>query len=307
MIDFRYHIVSLVAVFLALAVGIVIGAFTLSGGVGDSLNQQASSLRTEQAQLRAQVQATGSALNQADDFAKIADPKLTGGVLTGKSVALIVLPATPDALVSASSTSITSSGATVASTVRLDDSWSDGRAAAQLRSAASSLGVDPSQTDAGRLPGIVLGKALAAQNTAAGKAVLTRLQDNSLIDLSGAENVAVDSIVVLWAGFPADTQAKTVTTWSGFVSGVGAATKAVVGVSGGPADNDLTKPDPLVTALRSSADATATMSVVDDGGRSMGQTALVLATDRELAGVSGQYGLASDATAPIPALTGTAD
>lgn len=307
MIDFRYHVVSLVAVFLALAVGIVIGAFTLTGSVGDSLNQQASSLRTEQAQLRAQVQATGAALGRADDFARLADPKLTAGVLAGDSVGLIVLPATPDALVSASTASITAAGGSVASTIRLDDSWNAGRAAGDLRAAAPALGVDPAQTDAARLPGIVLGKALVARDTPAGKAVLARLAGDSLIELNTTGTAPIASIAVLWGGLPVDTAQKTVGNWSGLVSGIGASTKAVVGVSSGPADGDLTKPDPLVTSLRSSADATATMSVVDDGSRAMGQSALVLATDDELAGQSGQYGLAADATAPIPALTGAGD
>ncbi|MDU2059289.1 MAG: copper transporter, partial [Dermabacter sp.] len=37
MIDFRYHLVSLVAVFLALAIGIVLGAGPLRDGVGQTL------------------------------------------------------------------------------------------------------------------------------------------------------------------------------------------------------------------------------------------------------------------------------
>ena len=37
MIDFRYHVVSIVAIFLALTVGLVIGASILSKGVADSL------------------------------------------------------------------------------------------------------------------------------------------------------------------------------------------------------------------------------------------------------------------------------
>lgn len=303
MIDFRYHIVSLVAVFMALAVGIVIGAFTLSGGVGDSLNQQASSLRSEQAQLRAQVQATGNALNRADNFATLADPALVDGVLSGDSVALVLLPGTPDGLVSATKSSIASAGGSIATTVTLEDSWLKPDAAKLLRSAASTVGVDPAQTDVSRLPGIVLGKAVMGRDGEAGKAALEQLQSESLIDIDGTSAGKPTSIVVLWPGLPTITDQPTVTSWTGTISGVGASTNAVVGVSSGPADNDLTNPDPVVTSLRGSADATATMSVVDDGTRAMGQTALVLATQRELAGVSGQYGLGADATGPIPAIT----
>lgn len=303
MIDFRYHIVSLVAVFLALAVGIVIGAFTLAGGVGDSLNHQASSLRSEQAALRAQVQATGNALNRADNFATLADPALVGGVLSGDSIALVLLPGTPNGLVSATKSSIATAGGSVATTITLSDSWLQSSSAEHLRSAASTVGVDPAQTDATRLPGIVLGKAVMGRESAAGKTALDKLQAESLIDIDDTGTSKPTSLVVLWPGLPATTDQQTVTGWTGTVSGLGASTTAVVGVSSGPADNDLTNPDPLVTSLRGSADATATMSVVDDGSRAMGQTALVLATQKELAGVSGQYGLGADATGPIPAIT----
>ena len=40
MIDFRYHLVSLIAVFLALAIGIVIGTTPLNGPVLDDLHGQ---------------------------------------------------------------------------------------------------------------------------------------------------------------------------------------------------------------------------------------------------------------------------
>ncbi|KYH44272.1 copper transporter [Branchiibius sp. NY16-3462-2] len=303
MIDFRYHIVSLVAVFLALAVGIVIGAFTLSGGVGDSLNQQASSLRSEQAQLRAQVQATGNALNRADNFATLADPALVDGVLNGDSIALVLLPGTPDSLLSATKSSIASAGGSVVTTVTLNESWLKEPSVERLRSAASTVGVNPAQTDVSRLPGIVLGKAVMSRETSTGKAALEKLQSESLIDIDGTGGGKPTSIVVLWPGLPTTTDQQTVTGWTGSVAGIGASTTAVVGVSSGPADGDLTNPDPLVTSLRGSADATATMSVVDDGSRAMGQTAVVLATQKELAGVSGQYGLGADATGPIPAIT----
>ncbi|MBW8804074.1 MAG: copper transporter, partial [Catenulisporales bacterium] len=42
MIDFRYHVVSIVAVFLALTVGLVIGSSYLSKIAYDGLNHQLS-------------------------------------------------------------------------------------------------------------------------------------------------------------------------------------------------------------------------------------------------------------------------
>ena len=59
MIDFRYHLVSLASVLIALAVGIVLGAGPLKEGISESLNQQVTSLRTEKSALRAELDAAG--------------------------------------------------------------------------------------------------------------------------------------------------------------------------------------------------------------------------------------------------------
>lgn len=42
MIDFRYHLVSIISIFLALAVGIVLGAGPLQGNLGSQLTDQVS-------------------------------------------------------------------------------------------------------------------------------------------------------------------------------------------------------------------------------------------------------------------------
>ena len=44
MIDFRYHLVSLISVFLALAVGVVLGAGPLQNSLGTALNDKAAAM-----------------------------------------------------------------------------------------------------------------------------------------------------------------------------------------------------------------------------------------------------------------------
>ena len=48
MIDFRYHLVSIVAVFLALAVGVVLGSATLNGPITKELRKSVVVLRHEE-------------------------------------------------------------------------------------------------------------------------------------------------------------------------------------------------------------------------------------------------------------------
>ena len=61
MVDFKYHVVSIVAVFLALAVGIVLGTNVLSGDVLKNLQTQTGQLRKEAQDLRAQGKPTEGA------------------------------------------------------------------------------------------------------------------------------------------------------------------------------------------------------------------------------------------------------
>ena len=56
MIDFRYHLVSLVAVFLALAVGIVLGAGPLKEPIGATLTQRVQQLRNDRDALQPTAQ-----------------------------------------------------------------------------------------------------------------------------------------------------------------------------------------------------------------------------------------------------------
>ena len=65
MIDFRYHIVSLISVFLALAVGIALGAGPLEETIGDTLTGQVEVLREEKDALRAELDDTQSSLDRA--------------------------------------------------------------------------------------------------------------------------------------------------------------------------------------------------------------------------------------------------
>lgn len=102
MFDLRYHIASLAAVFIAIAVGIVIGVAIASGNkvprgtvnllngkiarLSDQLDQQGAALRDAHAQLGA-----------ATDLLKDVYPDLLAGRLAGRSYAVLYLGGTDDA------------------------------------------------------------------------------------------------------------------------------------------------------------------------------------------------------------------
>ncbi len=96
MINFRYHVVSLTAVFLALAVGLVLGSTVLNGPMLDALNNQVNTLGRDNSQLREQVSFLEEEASREETFAAEAAPMLLSDTLTGRRVALVVLPGAED-------------------------------------------------------------------------------------------------------------------------------------------------------------------------------------------------------------------
>ena len=92
MIDFRYHLVSLVSVFLALAVGIVLGAGPLKEPIGESLQSQVDALRTDRDTLRTNLDAAKGNIDKQNEFVTAAAPDLIKGALKDKDVSIISAP-----------------------------------------------------------------------------------------------------------------------------------------------------------------------------------------------------------------------
>lgn len=89
MIDFRYHLVSLISVFLALAVGIVLGAGPLRESLGTQLAGQVEQLRTEQDDLRAEADDLRTRNDQLAGFIAEIGPDLVSGTLEQSDVVVL--------------------------------------------------------------------------------------------------------------------------------------------------------------------------------------------------------------------------
>jgi hypothetical protein len=92
--DFRYHVVSLAAVFVALVIGIVVGIGLSGRGVIDdaernNLNDRISELTAQRDQAREQATAAGQRQGAMDDFAAATYPPLVAGRLNRKNVAVL--------------------------------------------------------------------------------------------------------------------------------------------------------------------------------------------------------------------------
>ncbi|HEX7464254.1 MAG TPA: copper transporter [Actinomycetota bacterium] len=88
MISFRYHIFTIAAIFLAIALGIVVGNIYVQPGLVNNLRSQTEALRGDMSELRAQVgdlETRESQLQQAGDILS----ELDEGGLAGVQVAIV--------------------------------------------------------------------------------------------------------------------------------------------------------------------------------------------------------------------------
>lgn len=144
MIDFRYHLVSLISVFLALAVGIVLGAGPLRESLGDQLAGQVEQLRTEQEQLRGESEDLTAQRDELASFITDIGPDLVAGSLDGTRVAVLTDSTTTRDSVDRMVSLLSDAGA--ASTVRVElqsTLWEPGRDQDRADALAAALEIAP--------------------------------------------------------------------------------------------------------------------------------------------------------------------
>src|SRR5436305_12534357 len=122
MFDFRYHALSLVAVFLALGIGIVLGAT-----IGDNLVSQAnkdvrSSLQGDLLSARKNARDASANVAQRDRLIQAAFPRIVGTRLRGTRIALAATGKLPQDVESNLRKTISDSGGTVDSVSVVTDS-----------------------------------------------------------------------------------------------------------------------------------------------------------------------------------------
>jgi Copper transport outer membrane protein, MctB len=133
MIDFRYHLVSIVAIFLALSLGLLLGSTELKPYVQRGLNglskaeqSQIENLLSQKAQLRGQV-------NSENQFALANAPSILHNVLAGQRVVLVLAPGAPDPVTTGVTAALRTAGATVTGTLQFQPAFFDTSAASSQK------------------------------------------------------------------------------------------------------------------------------------------------------------------------------
>ena len=204
-ISFRYHIVSLVAIFLALAVGIVVGTTALNGPVTHDLRNQVNDLQSQRSQLANRVKVLQGQVDNAGQFATTFGSRLVAGSLTGQKVLVVALPGASTGIQDGVSTELTAAGASITGRVQLSASFIDpaqGSSIVTLATSTHPFGLSlPETNDAGKLGGALLGYVLLGKgNDTDLKTVLSGFSGLHMISSDPAGVEAADTVVVLGAG-----------------------------------------------------------------------------------------------------------
>jgi hypothetical protein len=305
MINFRYHIVSLMAVFLALSVGIVIGV-TLRPSVDSGLTQQAEQDRKTVQELRAEIDRRNALDKYREDYAARVDPTITAGLLTGDRVAVIVMPGAPSAVVDAIAKAVPIAGGEVTKTVHVDDSAFAATAPEKVDQALTDygpvLGVADDVTTATRL-GAALGRAVLAKEPVAqdstAKAITKALSGAGLIAVEPKSTEQAQLAIVVTAAAP--TTAPTADELAAHVQFDVALKDAAAGVVvAGPNSMEIQGTD--VLAVRTDSSSNDLLSTVDVADLASGVTTVQLAGKEQLLGRQGHYGALTGAEAATPEL-----
>jgi hypothetical protein len=311
MISLRQHAISLAAVFLALAIGVVLGSGFLSDTLLSSLRDEKRDLYAQISGLNDQKNVLTEKLSAANNFDNQLVGRIVHDVLTGKAVVVFRTPDAKDDDVAAVSKIVGQAGGVVTGTVSLTQEFVDANSAEKLRTVVNSS-ILPAGTqlstklvDQGSQAGDLLGIALLINTNPATPAVpevdatqrdtvLAALRDTGFITYQPNDHMAAANAAVVITGgsLPQDAgnQGVSVARLSAALAPHGSGT-LLAGRDGSATGGA------AVAVTRADAGMAATISTVDDIDAAPGRiTAILGLHDLINGGHVGQYGTGHGAT-----------
>jgi hypothetical protein len=300
-ITFRYHIVSLVAVFLALAVGIVVGTTALNGPVTSDLRRQVNDLKKDRTNLAAANKKLQGQVDDASQFATAFGPAITGGTLDNQRILIVGLPGVSVGAEDAINTALTSAGAQITGRLNFTAGFIDPAQASSIATLVTGthpVGITlPVTSD----PGLLGAATLAFVLTGSGqdtdlKSVLTGFAGLHMISSDPQSIESAKTIVVVGSGGLPKTGSAGQNELDLVSALAGRGAKVVVAGDAGSATSG------IVYLVRGSG-SKATVSTVDNADSTVGQVSTTLAVAGAVNGQVGQYGTQKGADAVFPTPT----
>ncbi|MGD9962246.1 copper transporter [Nocardioides sp.] len=300
MISFRHHLVSLVAVFLALAVGVVLGGGPLSE-VGRTTDDAA-----ETSAAKKQDATATAADGFADDYVTATAPSTLAQTLKGESVVLVTMPGADPEVAKQLGTLVDTAGGEVVGQYAAAPGLVDpgekslvDTLGSQLATSLKDANIPADATTYVRM-GRLLGLGLATR-TPGGSAIddratsiLESLKGAELLTSTAAPTKRGALVLVVMGEEPSDLEAGGDVVMAGLATGLAQVSQGVVvaGSTGSAADGELAQ-------LREDETLTAAVSTTDSVQTGAGQVTAVLALSAVTDGTIGAFG-ASGADGPVP-------
>jgi Copper transport outer membrane protein, MctB len=319
MIDFRYHLVSIVAVFLALALGLLLGSTVLRPYALEGLEALS---KVEKHKIDSYLQANKqlqSQLNSDNQWAQANAPQVLRDLLAGQHVVLVVAPGAPGSVTTGITQYLGVAGATVTGQLQLqapffDTSPTGSQKLAQLsEQLAARLPVPltlkgSAQAQASELLANVLlttdgaGQPVAGQRDSSSVAVINGLAAGGFVTPSGNPWDRATLAVVIIPATPASTddsneQSQALVTLAQQLDIAGQGTVVAGSIAG-------SGPGSAIDVMRAGGRA-GHLSSVDDADSPFGQMVVAQALFDRMRGKSGSYGILATANSagPSPAPT----
>jgi hypothetical protein len=300
-ISLRQHAISLAAVFLALAVGVVLGSGFLSNTMVSGLRDESKNLHNQINALNDEKNVLNGKLGSANTFDTQMSGRIVHDALNGKSVVIFRAPDAKDDDVDAVAKIIGQAGGALAGTVSLTQEFVDANSAEKLRSVVNSsilpagAQLSTKLVDQGSQAGDLLGIALLINRDPAvppvddgqRDTVLAALRDTGFIGYGNQHVGAANAAAVVTGGAlndDAGNQGVSVAKFAAALAphGSGVLLAGRDGSSSGPA---------AVAVARADAAVTPVISTVDDVDIESGRITTVLGmADLINGGHTGQYG-----------------
>jgi hypothetical protein len=324
LISFRYHIFTIVAIFLAVGLGLLFGSSVVQPALIDELENQANQLTQDLADTRAEVsdlQAQVGALQEAGDIL----PSLDQGTLTDRPVVLVTHDAVDPRLLSQARLSLSEAAVKMVAELSITDRMAVGdepsrEALAELLGMASDTETATLQMRAAEVMAqrLAVGAPRRAVSPSGPDILDEFLTANFLTTAQGAPSISrgdlpgiggKDQLVIVLSGGQGEPLVDPQLFFVPLVEGLVQRDATVA------AGESVSTDYPFVPALRADGGAAAPedpagdgteppMVTVDDLDFSVGGAALVLGLERlVLLGQGGNYGIKAGATAPLPPLT----
>lgn len=306
MINFRYHLVSLTAVFLALALGVAMGAAVVDRALVSTLEDQLQAVESRSDSVNDRNEELEGSLGEWDTFAAQAGDRLVAARLAGVPVALVTVAGVDRDVVARLRAALEAAGATPVPEVVFTAKFGlqDPAAARELAGLIDSGPGAPARVRAEALERLV-----ASWAGSGPEGFLGELRNRSFVEVTPSPAEAgVPEFVQLSPRYlvvsSSNPEVSNDDLAVPLVTAMAAAGLPAVAVDVTYADTNVTDDQapaaPFVAPLREADQVRSAISTVDHGAGFRGRVAAILALVDLGAGRVGQYGTAPGAERLLP-------